>query len=136
MKKKIYQLYENSMIRYLFFGGCTTLVNMISFYFMRKIGIALNIANFISIILAVLFAYIVNAKYVFQSDWDDAGEVCHSFIKFIGARAVTMVIEVAGVWLLVDIVQLQEMFGKLLIQIVIIILNYVFSKVFVFVKKN
>lgn len=136
MKKKIYQLYENSVIRYLFFGGCTTLVNMVSFYCLRKLGVTLNLANFISIILAILFAYIVNAKFVFQSDWDDAGEICRSFIKFISARAVTMVIEIAGVWLLVDIMRLKEMFGKLWIQLLIILLNYVFSKVFVFVKKK
>lgn len=135
MKKKIYQLYENSVVRYLFFGGCTTLVNMVSFYCLRKLGITLNLANFISIILAILFAYIVNAKCVFQSDWDDGREVFRSFLKFVGARAVTMVIEVAGLWLLVDLVQMQEMFGKLLIQFVTIILNYVFSKVFVFAKK-
>lgn len=136
MKKKLYQLYQNSVIRYLFFGGCTTGVNMVSFYCLRKMGVTLNLANFISIILAILFAYIVNAKFVFRSGWENGRELLRSFLKFVSARAVTMLIEVAGVWLLVDVVQMQEMFGKLLIQFVIIILNYVFSKVFVFAKKN
>lgn len=136
MKKKLYQVYQNSVIRYLFFGGCTTGVNMVSFYCLRKMGVTLNLANFISIILAILFAYIVNAKFVFRSGWENGREILRSFLKFVSARAVTMVIEVAGVWLLVDVVQMQEMFGKLLIQFVIIILNYVLSKVFVFTKKN
>lgn len=135
MKKIISQLYESSVIRYLFFGGCTTMVNMISFYILRQMKIGLNIANTMSIILAIVFAYAVNSKYVFQKKYEQIKEYVESFIKFISARAVTMVIEVIGVWLLVEMITLQEMLGKLIIQFIVIILNYVFSKLFVFKKK-
>ena len=66
MKQLIKKLYASSVVRYVFFGGCTTLVNLISFYVLRKLRVGLNIANVISIILAILFAYVVNSRFVFQ----------------------------------------------------------------------
>ena len=54
------------VIRYVFWGGCTTLVNLVSFYIMRLAKIPLMTANVISIILAILFAYIVNSRFVFH----------------------------------------------------------------------
>ena len=62
MKKLITTLYNNSVIRYVFFGGCTTLVNLASFYLLRRADVEINIANLISIILAILFAYAVNSR--------------------------------------------------------------------------
>lgn len=134
MKEKMHQLYENSIIRYLFFGGCTTLVNMASFYGLRKMQVGLNLANFSSIVLAILFAYVVNAKFVFKSTYHNTKEIVQSFLKFVSARAVTMILEIGGLWFLVDVIKLQEMIGKFIIQILIVILNYVFSKIFVFAK--
>ena len=67
MKKLITTLYNNSVIRYVFFGGCTTLVNLASFYLLRRADVEINIANLISIILAILFAYAVNSRFVFQA---------------------------------------------------------------------
>ena len=64
MKKWLKSLYESDVIRYLFFGGCTTMVNMVSFFILRQLKIELNIANVISVILAILFAYVVNSKFV------------------------------------------------------------------------
>lgn len=66
MKKRILKLYENDVIRYIFWGGCTTLVNLVSFYIMRELGIILMAANVVSIILAILFAYVVNSRFVFH----------------------------------------------------------------------
>lgn len=134
MKKLIGQLYENSVIRYLFFGGCTTMVNMVSFYILRQLQVGLNIANVISIVLAIIFAFVVNSKYVFLQKYERIREYIRDFIKFVGARSITMFIEVAGVWFFVDVVCMNEMLGKLVIQFIIIVLNYVFSKVFVFKK--
>lgn len=134
MKEKMHQLYENSIIRYLFFGGCTTLVNMASFYGLRKMQVGLNLANFSSIVLAILFAYVVNAKFVFQSAYHNTKEIVQSFLKFVSARAVTMILEIGGLWFFVEAIKVQEMIGKFIIQILIVILNYVFSKIFVFAK--
>lgn len=132
MKKLIISMYNNNMIRYLFFGGCTTLVNLVSFYCLRQMNVAMNLANAISIVVAILFAYIVNSKFVFHDKCESLRDHIKPFGKFIGARACTMFIEIGGLWFLVEVLLWKEMIGKLLIQFVIIVLNYVFSKFFVF----
>ena len=126
------------MVRYVFFGGCTTLVNLISFYVLRKLRVGLNIANVISIILAILFAYVVNSRFVFQDKCQTLADHIRPFCKFISARLMTMVIEVGGVWLLVAKLGMNDMVGKFATQFIVLILNYVFSKSFVFTtgKKN
>lgn len=133
MKGKIRDLYENSIIRYIFFGGCTTLVNVLSFYVLRTfLHLSLNPANVISIILAILFAYVVNSRYVFQDPCQSLRDHILPFGKFISARLLTMVIEVGGVWFLVGVLHWKDMIGKIATQILVMVLNYVFSKVFVF----
>ena len=126
------------MVRYVFFGGCTTLVNLISLYVLRKLRVGLNIANVISIILAILFAYVVNSRFVFQDKCQTLADHIRPFCKFISARLMTMVIEVGGVWLLVAKLGMNDMVGKFATQFIVLILNYVFSKFFVFTtgKKN
>ncbi|MDC7290850.1 GtrA family protein [Blautia schinkii] len=132
IKDLIQKLFESSVVRYVFFGGCTTMVNLISFYILRKLHVELNVANVISIILAILFAYVVNSKYVFQDKCDTLKDHLRPFCKFISARLVTMVIEVGGVWLLVEVLHMDDMLGKFLTQFIVLALNYVFSKFFVF----
>ena len=138
MKQLIKKLYASSVVRYVFFGGCTTLVNLISFYVLRKLRVGLNIANVISIILAILFAYVVNSRFVFQDKCETPVDHIRPFCKFISARLMTMVIEVGGVWLLVAKLGMNDMVGKFATQFIVLILNYVFSKFFVFTtgKKN
>ena len=132
MKQLIKKLYASSVVRYVFFGGCTTLVNLISFYVLRKLRVGLNIANVISIILAILFAYVVNSRFVFQDKCQTLADHIRPFCKFISARLVTMVIEVGGVWLLVSVMGMNDMIGKFLTQFIVLILNYIFSKFLVF----
>lgn len=140
MIKKILQVgkrcYENDVVRYVFFGGCTTLVNLVSFYLLRKAGIALNPANLLSILLAIVFAYVVNSHFVFQDHCENMMGHVVSLLKFFGARAFTMLLELGGVFLLVEKLGLWEMLGKTVIQVVVLILNYVFSKFFVFTHQK
>lgn len=132
MRDLIKKLYHNDVIRYVFFGGCTTLVNLVSFFLLRRAGVELNTANVISIILAILFAYVVNSRFVFQDKASSLREHVKPFLKFIGARLSTMAIEVGGVFFLVEVCRLGDMAGKLATQVVVLVLNYLFSKFFVF----
>ena len=132
MKQFIKKMYENAIIRYVFFGGCTTMVNLISFFILRKLNIGLNIANVISIILAILFAYVVNSKFVFQDKCETLLDHIRPFCKFISARLVTMLVEVGGVWLFVSVMDWKDMAGKFVTQFLVLVLNYIFSKFFVF----
>ena len=124
--------YENDVLRYLFFGGLTTLLNIVVFYGLRKLGVNLNVSNFISIVCAVLFAYVVNSVFVFRDKCETLKDHIRPFFKFVGARISTMVIEMGGVWLLVEKLGFPDMAGKVIIQVIVVILNYVFSKFLVF----
>lgn len=128
----ILRFYENDVIRYIFFGGCTTLVNLVCFYVLRKCNFGLNIANIISIIAAIIFAYVVNSKFVFLDKCETLRDHVQPFCKFVSARLLTMVIEVGGVWLLVVQMRFSDMIGKFVTQFIVLALNYIFSKFFVF----
>lgn len=130
------KILQNQAIRYLFFGSCTTAVNLLCFWFMRMLHVPLNLANFLSIVTAVLFAYAVNKTYVFQMQPANWKEQLQLFCKFIGARGLTMLIEMIGVWLLVDVCQMYDMLGKMIVQVVVLVLNYLFSRFLVFSKKG
>lgn len=132
LKDMILRFYQKDVIRYVFFGGCTTLVNLVCFFVLRKCGLELNIANLISIITAILFAYVVNSRFVFQDKCETLRDHFRPFCKFISARLVTMVIEVGGVWLLVEVCKMNDMVGKFITQFIVLALNYIFSKFFVF----
>ena len=132
LKDMILRFYQNDVIRSVFFGGCTTLVNLVCFFVLRKCGLELNIANLISIITAILFAYVVNSRFVFQDKCETLRDHFRPFCKFISARLVTMVIEVGGVWLLVEVCKMNDMVGKFITQFIVLALNYIFSKFFIF----
>ena len=132
LKDMILRFYQIDVIRYVYFGGCTTLVNLVCFFVLRKCGLELNIANLISIITAILFAYVVNSRFVFQDKCETLRDHFRPFCKFISARLVTMVIEVGGVWLLVEVCKMNDMVGKFITQFIVLALNYIFSKFFVF----
>ena len=132
MNKLILKMYENDVIRYIFWGGCTTLVNLVSFYLMRIAGLPLMAANIISIILAILFAYVVNSRFVFHDSCETLKDHIQPFVKFISARLVTMVIEVGGVWLLAVVMGFHDMVAKFCTQFLVLVLNYIFSKFLIF----
>lgn len=78
------------------------------------------------------FAYVVNSKFVFQDKCETLKDHIRPFCKFVGARGVTMVIEVAGVWFFAEIIHMNDMAGKFITQFVVLALNYIFSKFLVF----
>ena len=133
IKDLVLRLYGNDVVRYIFFGGCTTLVNLVCFYIFWNIcHVNLNIANVISIVVAIIFAYVVNSKYVFQDKCETLKDHIQPFCKFVSARLLTMVIEVGGVCLLVEVMGMNGMVGKFCTQFIVLALNYIFSKFFVF----
>ena len=120
------------IISYLFFGGCTTLLNFLVFYLLCKIGVNTYISNGISWIISVLFAFIVNKKYVFHS----SNQYKKELISFFGFRIVSLLFDMGILYLLVDVILFNKWWAKLITNIIVILLNYVFSKVFVFKNKG
>ena len=135
--EKIKKIAKNQAVRYIFFGGCTTAVNLVSYAVFRYLlQIDITIANVMSIFLAILFAYIVNKIFVFESKTSGVRELFIEMGQFIGMRLSTMFIEVFGVVYMSCIWNIPDMVSKVIIQVVVLILNYIFSKVFVFNKER
>ena len=136
IRKMFFKCYNNHVLRYIFFGGLATLVNLGVYYFLRlAFNLHINVANTISVATAILFAYYTNSRFVFESKARTFKERFPEFMKFVSARLSTMVIEVGGVWLMADVLHINDYIGKLIIQFVVLALNYVFSKLLVFTRK-
>ncbi len=135
IKKVFLKCYANRVLRYIFYGGLTTLVNL-GVYAVLRIPMKehLVIANVISVGTAILFAYVVNARFVFESGARKFRDRLQEFFTFVGARLSTMVIEVGGVWLMTDVLHINDMLGKFVIQFIVLALNYICSRFLVFRK--
>lgn len=133
MLNLIKKLYYDSRIRYLFFGGLTTLVNIVVFGILEgPLGIDYKISNFFSVAITICFAFVVNKLYVFQSKSKTFGDTVQEFIKFVLGRLVTMVVEVGGVPFCVELLGQPKMVAKIETQVIVVIVNYFISKLFVF----
>jgi len=135
MKEKIIDLYQRyrEVITYVFFGGLTTLVNIVAFFILDTgFGWPYLIANAAAIVLSILFAYVTNKLYVFKSDTQNARETIYEFFRFIGFRLVSGLADMATMWILVDLLIIDTSIAKLTTQFIVVVLNYVFSKFFIF----
>lgn len=129
--------WNNPILKYIFLGGCATLVNLGCYYILRiTTNLNLNIANVISVAVAMMFAYFTNSRWVFESEANTFQEKFKEFVKFISARLTTMVVEVGGVWLMADMMHVNDYIAKFIIQFIVLVLNYILSKFFVFSKKE
>ncbi len=124
------------IILYVIFGVLTTLVNIGSFYVMTSI-LKWNedLSNFIAIALAILFAYFTNKDWVFHSKAKGFKEKFSEFLKFIAGRAVTMVIEFGGCFILFR-TPIPPIISKCGINVIIVILNFLISKFYTFKDKK
>ena len=137
IQKLILWCWNNAVLRYVFFGGCATLVNLGCYYILRMTtNLILIVANVISVCIAILFAYFTNSRFVFESKAENMKERFQEFVKFVSARILTMIVEVGGVWLMADVIHMNDYLAKFLIQFIVLVLNYVFSKFLVFSKKE
>ena len=119
------KLYYNETMRYLFIGGCTTLVNLATFaVFCDVLDMNVTLGNVLSIIIAILFAYVSNKIFVFSSKTEGLKEMFSELCRFVGGRLSTMAIEVGGVYLIYNMMGYPKMAAKLITQILVIIGNY------------
>ncbi|MBQ8504296.1 MAG: GtrA family protein [Clostridia bacterium] len=151
--KKIKELIikYKELITYVVFGGLTTVVNLVVF---KLSGLALGderylISNVIAWIAAVIFAYVTNKIWVFESKSWAPRVLLKEVPSFFAARVFSFLIEEAGLFVFVDLLGFNEyslnilsfeiggeMIAKVILAVVVVILNYIFSKLFIFKKKN
>lgn len=137
MIQKIRILLEKyrELISYLFFGVLTTAVNFIVYLPVYNIlGLSASVSNMIAWVVAVVFAYFVNKIYVFRSlDWSRK-TVVPELTKFVAARVLSGVLETGILLVTVDILGWNGNIWKFVTQVLVVISNYVFSKLIVFRK--
>lgn len=138
MIEKIKQkLFTREIVLYLVAGVLTTIVNIISYHiFCNIIGIESLISNGIAWVLSVLFAYVANDKFVFVQEKMTKQQEFKKFVKFITARLFSFGVDEAGMFLFVEIVFIHNIIAKIIMNVIVVILNYIFSKVFIFKNKD
>lgn len=127
---KIYEQHKE-VINYLIFGVLTTLVSVVSYKLFTLIGINYLISNLLSWIISVTFAYFTNRKYVFESK---SNNYLKELILFFSSRITSLLIEMALMFILVDLIKVDDFIAKILCQVVVIVINYILSKLVVFKK--
>lgn len=123
-------------ILYLFFGAFTTLVNIVSYlFFTRVILFNFMVANALAWILAVLFAYVTNKFFVFESKRIEIRFVFKEFLSFVSFRLLSGVVEMLIMYVMIDLLFVNDIIVKVFTNIVVIVLNYLFSKMIIFKEK-
>ena len=124
---------------YLIAGALTCVVSLSTYFicvttFLNpKNGIQLQIANIISWIIAVAFAYVINRIFVFRSKEKNIKKEAASFVS---SRIVTLLLEMLTMFILVTLIKFNDKISKIIAQIIVIVGNYIISKLFVFKKKK
>ena len=142
MKKLInkgLEIYKNHKegITYLIAGGLATVLNIVIFAFLTYVcDIHYEISNIIAIIIAVLFQYISNKFFVFETKGKTLKENFKEFISFISCRLITMLMDQGLMKLGIEVFKINEMVTKVAVNVIVIIANYIFSKLIVFKKKK
>ena len=132
---KIPEKYRD-LIVYVFFGGMTTIVNYIVYFACRRLGnVSVTASGVFAWCAAVLFAFVTNKPFVFHShDWS-AQTVLTELTKFVSCRIGSGALETVILFLSVDCMNWNGNIWKLVTQVLVIIINYVGSKLLVFRKK-
>lgn len=153
--EKIKQLLKKyrEIILYVIFGALTTGVNFVSYWVLEHIfgngGKVYLFTNAAAWLISVVFAYVTNRIFVFESKKSGFKELFKEASEFVGARVFSFLVEEGGMWLLVDIIGMKKLlfsvFGiditgqlisKVVLAVIVVILNYVFSKFVVFKKEK
>lgn len=136
--KDLYNKYKE-IINYLIFGVLTTVISLVVYYVLTLTllnpnkSIELQIANIISWCAGVLFAYFTNRKFVFESKNNNR---LKEFVTFTGARVTTLILDMLIMFIFVTTLKLNDKIFKLVSQVLVIVGNYILSKLIVFKRDN
>lgn len=132
----LFQKYKETIL-YLFFGVLSTIVN-IGTYFICTRALNLNflISNWVAWIAAVLFAYITNKFFVFESKITELKFIIKEFTSFVSCRILSGVTEMGIMYVMIDIMSINDFVVKIITNIVVVILNFIFSKLIIFKNQS
>lgn len=134
---------HKEIVSYVLFGAATTLVNWVTYSALVEVlGTGMYVANVAAWVVAVIFAYITNKIWVFESKCYKFANIIREFGLFLGARILSGVFEMVmfPIFMYCGVTQkifgIKGMWAKIIISVGVIILNYIFSKVLVFRKQE
>ena len=123
-------------ILYLFFGICTTIVNIITYYLSAHIlSLSVILSTCLAWLVSVIFAYITNKWWVFESKSLRLKAVIQEFLSFTGCRLFTGACDLLIMLIFVDSLGMDDLFVKIASNILFVVLNYIFSKMIIFKRK-
>lgn len=136
MIKELYEKYKDT-VPYLIFGVLTTLVNVVSYWlFARIFKAGVMPSTIIAWILSVLFAYVTNRKWVFHSEENSKRGIVREIVYFFAYRLSTGFIDWACMYIFVDVLHWNDLTIKIIANFIVIVLNYVASKLVIFRKND
>ena len=122
--------FDRELVLYVVFGAFTFFVNIaVYFLFEDVLGVNYLISNIVAWFFSVLFAYITNRIWVFESKSPD---ILKEMALFFGGRIFSGVVDTALMYLFIDVMMIGDAISKIVVQIIVIVLNYIFSKLIVF----
>lgn len=161
--KLIDKFFTREIVTYIIFGVLTTAVNLVTFYIFKQIFVSIGWdgvfnkllgsagwdkalellgsgtdyldATVIAWTVAVVFAFVTNKLIVFESKSWKPAVAGKEFLGFIGARLFSLIVELLMMFVMVTLLSFNEFIAKLIVQVVVVILNYVFSKLLIFKNK-
>ena len=137
MIKACFDLYKKNRTKvlYLIYGGFTTVINIAVFWLMTKqLNIDTVLSNSVAWLVSVLFAFITNKLIVFESRDMTLKLIAAELFMFLIARVLSGALDTAIVWYFIDKLHYSELLIKITSNVIVIVLNYVFSKMFIFKK--
>lgn len=133
---KIYRKNEEA-VSYLFWGGVAFVLGTGLFYvFANVMGLYEQIANILSWVICVIFVYFTNRTFVFKSKVKGFKNRLKEFKDFVTARVLTLVMENVILFVMIDLLSINNMISKLVGQFVVIVSNYFLSKLWIFKNKE
>ena len=134
--KELFRKYREQIL-YLFFGGLTTVLSVSLFWlFTGPLSMDPLIANVIDWVVCVLFAYLTNRTWVFESNTKEPGGVIKEMSAFFLGRVGTLLMEEIVLWIGISLLKIHPLPVKIAGQVLVVIGNYVISKWFVFRKEE
>ncbi len=141
-KFKPFLLAHRETVTYLIFGGLTTLISVVCYAVLSRLfirflspGLAMNGANLLSLIISITFAYVTNRRYVFFSKAKGRAIYAEMLAFFLG-RTFTLLLDMALMNLLVSVLHVWDLGAKSMVTLLVILLNYVIAKRWVFQKTS
>lgn len=127
---------KREAIAYVIVGGITTGINMLVYHLCCNVGAIPNLlANGLAWVAAVIFAYFANDRLVFTDTKGGGFQAeCKKMGRFFAARLFSLLVDEAGMFLLVDLLLMNNMFAKVAMNVIIVLLNFFLSKCFIFKK--